>query len=52
LKWTSGCLPAQSALESGDEHVIKFTETALRAEARGVVDARTAAAHALTIMAL
>jgi hypothetical protein len=43
---------AQAALESGDEHVIKFTETALRAEARGVLDARTAAAHALDIMDL
>ena len=40
----------QRALESGDEHVIKFTETALRAELRGLAAGRTAAAHALRII--
>ncbi len=34
------------ALENGDEHIIKFTETALRAERRGLPTGRAAAAHA------
>jgi hypothetical protein len=41
---------AQRALENGDEHVIKFTETALRAELRGLAAGRAAAAHALAII--
>ena len=40
----------QRALENGDEHVIKFTETALRAELRGLAAGRAAAAHALQII--
>jgi len=40
----------QRALENGDEHVIKFTETALRAERRGLATGRAAAAHALQII--
>lgn len=40
----------QRALENGDEHVIKFTETALRAELPGLAAGRTAAAHALQII--
>ncbi len=43
---------AQLALENGDEHVIKFTETALRAELRGLAAGRAAAAHALAIIPL
>ena len=41
---------AQLALECGDEHVIKFTETALRAERRGLVTGRAAAAQALQLI--
>ena len=40
----------QQALDNGDEHVIKFTETALRAEARGLAAGRAAAAHALQLI--
>lgn len=40
----------QQALENGDEHVIKFTETALRAELRGLATGRDAAAHALQLI--
>jgi hypothetical protein len=40
----------QQALDNGDEHIIKFTETALRAERRGLVTGRAAAAHALQII--
>jgi len=40
------------AAANGDEHVIKFTETALRAELRGLADGRAAAAHALRIIPL
>ena len=40
----------QQALDNGDEHVIKFTETALRAEARGLATGRAAAAHALQLI--
>lgn len=42
----------QLALDNGDEHVIKFTETALRAELRGLAAGRAAAAHALAIIPL
>lgn len=42
----------QLALENGDAHVIKFTETALRAELRGLAVGRSAAAHALRIIPL
>lgn len=41
---------AQRALDNGDEHVIKFTETALRAQLRGLATGRAAAAHALAII--
>jgi hypothetical protein len=40
----------QLALDNGDEHIIKFTETALRAEARGLGTGRAAAAHALQLI--
>jgi hypothetical protein len=40
----------QLALETGDVHVIKLTETALRAERRGLVAARAAAAHAVNLI--
>ncbi len=40
----------QLALGSGDEHIIKFTETALRAELRGLAAGRAAAAHSLQII--
>jgi hypothetical protein len=40
----------QLALDNGDEHVIKFTETALRAEARGLASGRAAAAHAVQLI--
>lgn len=40
----------QLALDSGDEHIIKFTEAALRAELRGLATGRAAAAHALAII--
>ena len=40
------------ALENGDVHIIKFTETALRAELRGLATGRAAAAHALNIIPL
>jgi hypothetical protein len=43
-------LAAMLALKSGDEHVIKLTETALRAELRGLAAGRAAAAHALQII--
>lgn len=42
----------QLALESGDVHVIKFTETALRSELRGLAVGRSAAAHALRLIPL
>lgn len=38
------------ALEDGHEQVIEFTETALRAELRGLAVGRAAAAHALRII--
>jgi Questin oxidase-like len=41
----------QQALDNGDEHIIKFTDTALRAERRGLATGRAAAAHALAIIA-
>ncbi|MDQ1537318.1 MAG: hypothetical protein QOE58_1711 [Actinomycetota bacterium] len=41
---------AELALRNGDEHAIKFTETALRAELRGLTTGRAAAAHALRII--
>jgi hypothetical protein len=41
---------AQLALANGDEHVIKFTETALRAELRGLATGRAAAAHSLRLI--
>ncbi len=40
----------QRALDNGDEHVIKFTETALKAERRGLDAGRAAAAHALHLI--
>jgi len=40
----------RQALDSGDEHIIKFTETALQAERRGFAAGRAAAAHALQII--
>jgi hypothetical protein len=41
---------ARQALDNGDEHIIKFTETALQAERRGFAAGRAAAAHALQII--
>ena len=41
---------ARQALDNGDEHIIKFTETALQAERRGLAAGRAAAAHALQII--
>ena len=43
---------AQMALDSGDEHVIKFTETALRAQRRGLCTGGAAAARSLVIIAM
>jgi hypothetical protein len=43
---------AQMALDSGCEHVIKFTETALRAQRRGLCTGGAAAAHSLLIIAM
>jgi hypothetical protein len=40
----------QQALDNGDEHIIKFTETALGAERRGLATGRAAAAHAMQII--
>ena len=40
----------QRALDNGDEHIIKFTETALRAERRGLAAGPVAAAHSLQII--